>query len=339
MILPDELAGDVTDYLAQGHTQDDASAKFGISKGSVNKLARGTWRPTKHSQLEKDAVGASRKRYKKEPVTYSLKFMMIPSASMGVWVRSETTDVTQQRELMSYLPRTHFGKIFFGSGVKFALLDAGGNIGLVSKFLSKKLDPDNKFLQHRVSEPLVENLHILVQNNTDRSIEIFDAALIGDTDTRVQAEMALPTTMYNKYRGCLIEHSSNPHRKERITVATLRWSTFLGNLNKSVGGIYLKFDCEGAEEHLPLALRCFLPQAPFHLKFIIAIGELSYDNHPTKGTNFWTTWLCNLKAIPGWALLEQTPLRGNPGLNENSFTRRCKCVAERCEWVLARKHS
>ena len=125
MILPDELAGDVTDYLGQGHTQDDASAKFGISKGSVNKLARGTWRPTKHSQLEEYAVRASRKRHKKEPVTYSLKFMMIPSASMGIWVRSDTTDVTQLRELKSYLPGTSFGKLFFRSGVKFALLDAG----------------------------------------------------------------------------------------------------------------------------------------------------------------------------------------------------------------------
>ena len=111
------------------------------------------------------------------------------------------------------------------------------------------------------------------------------------------------------------------------------------DLEESVEGIYLKCDCEGPEEHLPSSLQAFLLQAASHLKFMIVIGELSYDNHTKKGYAYWNRWRKPLAAIDGWALLEQSELRGNPGLSKTSFKKTTKCFHERFEWVFARKHS
>ena len=124
---------------------------------------------------------------------FNKKIMVIPSASMGIYCESS---IPTSRTLV--LERFSFS------------LESSLRCWM-------RVDPHNKFLQHRISEPLVENLPILMRNNTDRNIEIFDVALIDDTDTRVQAEMVLPTTMYNKYRGCLIELglSSSSYQNKR----------------------------------------------------------------------------------------------------------------------------
>ena len=135
MTITGELAQKVADFLRHGYSQDDAMKNFHVSKGTVNCIANGTWKKTKRAKLQEDAASASRKKQKRDDNASPLKYIMVPDLVLGVWVRPETTDVTQQDELKSYLPRSTFGKILFYSGVKMALLDAGGNIGSVSKLL------------------------------------------------------------------------------------------------------------------------------------------------------------------------------------------------------------
>ena len=220
-----------------------------------------------------------------------------------------------------------------------ALLDAGGNIGSVSKLLKYELEEHGQVVQHRIVEPLRENIDILRKNNPGRSIEIIEAALVGNDDRRKQVEILLPTTNYQKYRACEKRYSLHPGKKEAVVVPSLRWCNFFKDLKESVEGVYLKADCEGPEEHVPAALQMFLPQAPSHCRLLIVIGELSYDNHPMKGYDYWNRWLRPLDAIRGWALLERSTLRGNPGLSKNTIERRSRYFHVRFEWVFTRMHS
>ena len=134
MTITGALAQKVADFLRHGYAQDDAMKKFHVSKGTVNCIANGTWKETKRAKLQEDAASASRKKQRKDDNSLPLEYIMVPDLILGVWVRPETTDVTQLDELKSYLPRSTFGEILFYSGAKIALLDAGGNIRSLFRF-------------------------------------------------------------------------------------------------------------------------------------------------------------------------------------------------------------
>ncbi len=113
MTIDDDLARKIDDFLQQGNSQNDARDMFRISKGLVNIIANGKWKPAKRKKLQEHADAARQKKQKKKKdETASSELTVLPGISLGgcVWVRRGTTDVTQQKEFKSYLPRTTFGK-------------------------------------------------------------------------------------------------------------------------------------------------------------------------------------------------------------------------------------